>query len=242
MITSVQRVTAKSHFERLIDSYGVFVHNLPKADFRLERENRPSETIYSLSSTFELDRFLIQSSLTVRLPSQRLRVTLVIRDVKEGNQIAPFSYMDLPKHLSTSFLNRGFMEKEIKRAMKVLVPTMTESSFRSLPFSKQTHDFKEVAKDLQLIANKRGYLSFHLLNFMDKPSWLELGVGTPLGQVTSLLKGVVESPKSMSGIGFYGVNTRLPYNELKDDRVLVTILRDFAKVISEPRRDGLLDS
>lgn len=241
MIASVQRITAKSHFERLIDSYGVFVYNLPRADFRLERENRPSETIYSLSSTFVLDRFSIQTSLTVHLPSQRLCVTLVVQDTQEGSQVVPYSSMVLPEHHATSFLNRGFMENEIKRAMKVLVPTMTEYSFRSLPFPKQTHDFKEVVKDLQLIANKRGYLTFHLLNFTDKPSWLELGVGTPLGQVTSHLKGSVESPSLINGIGFFGVSTRLPYHELKDDRALVTILRDYAKIIAEPRREGLLD-
>lgn len=241
MAASIQKLTTKSHFDNLISSYGVFFTKSPQSEFFLERENRISETVYSLSGTFDIGRFIIQTNLKLNLPSNKLSVLLSVKDQQSGNHVIPYSHTIIPEHLVTTFLKKDFMASEIKKAMKSLAPDMKMAHFRTLPFTRQTHNFNEVVKELQNIYSKRGYLSFHLTTFQDKPSRVEIGIGTPICQITSYLKGELENLESISGITTFGLTHNLPYISLNEENILVTILMDFAKVIAEPRREDLLD-
>lgn len=241
MTASIQKLATKSHFVKLIETYGVFISNSPQSDFYLERENRMSENVYSLSGTFVLGRFIIYTGLKLHLPSNRLSVYLSLKDQQSNNQVTPYAHDIVPEHLVPTILKKDFMASEIKKAMKALLPEMKVAHFRTLPFTRHSHDFSAVAKELQLISSKRGYLTFRMKNLAGEPSNLEIGVGTPLCQVTSLLRGTIEDCSNINNVSSFGLTLNLPYTSLNEDNILVTILMDFAKVVSEPRRDDLLD-
>lgn len=230
------RATDKTYFERLVDSYGIFAHNFTGADLYLSKEGYPEAASYSLSNTFQLGRFSINTYVTVYLPDRKVMVLLNIRDDNTGKYTVPYASVEVPQALQ-----KNFMQREIKKVMKLLVPEMTPKDFEALPFSRPIVNLNEVAKELHNIAYKRGYLSFHVNNYKKiSTAHFDLKVGTPTGNVKSRVQAVLVTPDVIGNIHAVGVTRHLPYNDLAQPNALMTLLRDYGKYVVEPRRDELL--
>ena len=230
------RETDKCYFERLVDSYGIFARNFTGADMYLSKEGYPEAASYSLSNTFQLGRFSISTYVTIYLPERKVMVLLNARDDQTDKYTVPHASVEVPKALQ-----KGFMETEIKKVMKQLVPEMTAQDFRLLPFTREMVHLNEVARELHQIGRNRGYLSFHVNNYKKiSTAHLDLRVGTPTGNVTSRLQAVLVTPDVIGNIHAVGVTRPFPYHDLSERNALVKALKDYGMFTVEPRRDELL--
>lgn len=223
------------YFDKLVDSYGIFAHQFTKADVRMGKEGYPDSLSYSFSMPFEIGRFGLNTYVNVYVPEKSVMVVLRVTDDTTGKEVAPYANVEV-----TGALQPGFMENEIKKCFKQLVPTFTDKDFNALPFAEEYVDMNQLAHELHEIGYQRGYLDCQLNNYgSDKPVF-NLDVGTPTGNVTTSVSGTIESQNIIDKIRTNRVEKNLPYTKLNERAAIVKLLQDYSVILKEPRRPELM--
>lgn len=223
------------YFDKLVDSYGIFATQFTKADVRMSKEGYPGSMSYSFSNSFEIGRFGVTTFVTVYLPAKKITVLLNVTDDQTGKNVVPYASVGVKGALQSDF-----MENEIKKCFKQLVPTFTDKDFNALPFDDEYVDMNSLANELHEIGYQRGYLSCQLNNYQRSKPYFNLDVGTPTGNVTTSVSGTLESKNKIVQIYTSRVKKNLPYTSLNERYAIERLLQDYSEIITEPRRPELL--